>query len=199
MRQHGFDPALAPLAAELVERTLATPLTAGGARLAGLPAGRRLVELEFTYRLRRFEWPALAALLADPAAGLPARFAEAAAGLEAEVGAGYLKGFIDLVCELDGRHYVLDWKSNRLPGYGPAALEAAMAAEHYYLQALVYCVALHRYLKWRLRDYDYARDFGGAIYVFLRGVPEGGVWRYAPPLALIEGLETLLCGGGREV
>jgi exodeoxyribonuclease V beta subunit len=73
-----------------------------------------------------------------------------------------------------------------------------MAGEHYYLQALIYCVALHRYLKWRRPDYDYAQHFGGASYLFLRGLdgaaPMQGVWAYTPPLALIEGLERLLCG-----
>ncbi len=191
---HGFEPSWTEMAADLVEVALATPLGEHGASLQQVPASQRMVELEFTYRLQPFAWRALAALLADPRHGLPARFAAAAESLSAEVGTGYLKGFIDLTCVLDGRHYVLDWKSNRLASYGAAELENAMAEEHYYLQALIYCVALHRYLRWRLPSYDYARDFGGALYLFLRGLPGGGLWRYRPTLSLIQGLEDLLCG-----
>ena len=66
---------------------------------------------------------------------------------------------------------MLDYKSNRLPGYGPAQLMDAMAHSEYDLQALLYTLALHRWLRFRLGDaYDYARDFGGARYVFCRGV-----------------------------
>lgn len=194
LRAEGLDEHWASLAADIVEITLATPLTDTGTVLAGLPAPQRLVELEFTFVLQPFSWPALADLLANEAFGLPPDFARAAATLSAEVGAGFLKGFIDLSCELDGRHYIIDWKSNRLAAYDTGHLNQAMATEHYYLQALIYCVALHRYLRWRRADYDYERDMGGAIYLFLRGLPRGGVWRYRPPLALIESLEVLLCG-----
>ncbi|MEH6460058.1 exodeoxyribonuclease V subunit beta [Chitinimonas sp. JJ19] len=196
LQAHGFDPQWAGMAADLVEATLHAPLTPAATCLAQVPASQRLVEMEFTYTLQPFAWPQLIAILADPAHGLPACFAEAAQRLHAEVGQGYLKGFIDLVCQLDGRHYVLDWKSNRLMGYDSARLQAAMADEHYYLQALIYCLALHRYLGWRQPGYDYERDFGGALYLFLRGItPAGrGVWHYRPPLALITALEALFCG-----
>ena len=40
---------------------------------------------------------------------------------------GYLKGFIDLVFEHDGRYYVLDWKSNHL-GYAPSRLRPSRRA-----------------------------------------------------------------------
>lgn len=201
---HGLDAEWADLAADLVTATLATPVTPHGDRLQGLPAHKLLVELEFTYTLQPLAWPALVRLLEDPAHALPASFAAAARNLESSVPGGFLKGFIDLSCDLAGRYYVLDYKSNRLSnsraGYDGATLEAAMAREHYYLQALIYCVALHRYLRWRRPDYDYERHFGGASYLFLRGMgpdAEGampGVWFYRPSLALIEDLQALLCG-----
>jgi exodeoxyribonuclease V beta subunit len=66
---------------------------------------------------------------------------------------------------------VLDYKSNRLPGYDAAQLARAMAHSEYDLQALIYTLALHRWLRFRLGDaYDYARDFGGIRYVFCRGL-----------------------------
>ena len=78
---------------------------------------------------------------------------------------GYLSGSLDLVLRLPGpRFAVVDYKTNRLGGsettapsawhYRPAALTAEMYRAHYPLQALLYTVALHRYLRWRLPGYD---------------------------------------------
>ncbi|MBV8467789.1 MAG: exodeoxyribonuclease V subunit beta [Burkholderiales bacterium] len=197
LEEHGFDANWTTMAADMVEATLDAPLI-DGLRLRGLAPAAKLVELEFTYTLQPFGWPALIAILADPRHGVPPAFAQAARQLTSQAAAGYLKGYIDLTCELGGRHYVLDWKSNRLDRFDDAALEAEMAAEHYYLQALIYCVALHRFLRWRHADYDFERDFGGAIYLFLRGMdadaPGSGVWHHRPSLGLIKALEALLCG-----
>ncbi|MFC4160242.1 exodeoxyribonuclease V subunit beta [Chitinimonas lacunae] len=199
---NGFSPDWARAAAVLVERTLKAPLTPDGARLCDLTPRQRLVELEFTYCLAPLAWSRLADLLSSH--GLPASFVTAARALDAEVGGGFLKGYIDLTCELDGRYYILDYKSNRLgfgaADYEPSRLEAVMASEHYYLQALLYCVALHRFLRWRRPGYEFERHFGGAIYLFLRGIdpaqPGRGVWSYRPDAALLEGLQTLFCGDG---
>ena len=66
---------------------------------------------------------------------------------------------------------MLDYKSNRLPCYDAESLRAAMRHSEYDLQALIYTLALHRWLRFRLGDrYDYARDFGGIRYVFSRGI-----------------------------
>ena len=80
---------------------------------------------------------------------------------------GYLTGSIDAVLRVgsptDRRYLVVDYKTNRLGGhdepltawhYRPAALETAMVEAHYPLQALLYAVALHRYLRWRQPGYD---------------------------------------------
>src|SRR5690606_18911909 len=97
---------------------------------------------------------------------------------------------IDLVYRHDGRWYVLDYKSNRLPTYDQPALAEAMAQSEYDVQALLYTIALHRWLRFRLGDgYDYARDFGGIRYLFCRGLdpsrtPSPGIHaaRFAPEL-----------------
>ena len=153
----------------MVQRMLAdvtaTPLP-GGHRLSDISRGNRLVELEFSL----------------PSAGLDA--AQLAATLRRhgyEVGAlgfaklqGYLRGFIDLVYQHQGRFYVLDWKSNHLgwsaADYGAESLRRAIQEQGYHLQYLLYTVALHRYLRQRLRGYDYDQHVGGVNYVFLRGV-----------------------------
>ena len=93
---------------------------------------------------------------------------------------GYLTGSLDLVLRLpDGRFVIADYKTNRLgpPGealtgwhYRTEAVEEEMAAAHYPLQALLYSIALHRYLRWRLPDYDAATHLGGVLYLFVRGM-----------------------------
>ncbi|MCM5572146.1 UvrD-helicase domain-containing protein [Burkholderiaceae bacterium FT117] len=121
---------------------------------------------------------------------------------------GFLRGFIDLVFEQDGRWYVLDWKSNRLGGgfadYGAPALDAAMRDHAYSLQACLYLLVLHRFLRRRLAGYDWDRHVGGAFWVFLRGVrpsPPGGsvpgVHASKPSRALIERLDRLFDGEAR--
>ena len=124
---------------------------------------------------------------------------------------GYLTGAIDLVGILPGNRFVvMDYKSNILPmrgsfpsplDYGPGPLAAEMVSHRYVLQAILYQVALHRYLQWRLPGYDPAAHLGGSIYLFLRGVtgPETpivdgercGVARWQPPTEMIVALSRL--------
>ena len=94
---------------------------------------------------------------------------------------GMLMGFADLVFEVDGRYWVLDYKSNALgaddAAYTRDALAQSMADHRYDVQAAIYLLALHRLLRRRLGDgYDPARHLGGALYVFIRGIagPEAG-------------------------
>jgi len=90
----------------------------------------------------------------------------------------YLNGSIDVLFQAAGRAHVLDWKTNHLQGYGPAALDAAVQA-HYLLQVKIYSVTACRFLG--IQDAGhYERAFGGVVYVFLRGLPEGGVWTCRP-------------------
>jgi exodeoxyribonuclease V beta subunit len=128
---------------------------------------------------------------------------------------GYLTGSLDLVFRLPGDRFVLaDYKTNRLGStdetltawhYRPEALQAEMLAAHYPLQALLYSVALHRYLRWRLRDYEPARHLAGVLYLFVRGMSaveptavDGqpcGVWSWRPPAPLVESLSDLFDTG----
>ena len=49
-----------------------------------------------------------------------------------------------------------------------------MLRAHYPLQALLYLVALHRYLRWRLPGYDADAHLAGAGYLFVRGMIGAG-------------------------
>ncbi len=129
---------------------------------------------------------------------------------------GYLTGSLDLVFRLPGdRFFLADYKTNKLgpPGetltswhYRPEALQAEMVAAHYPLQAILYAVALHRYLRWRLPDYEPETHFGGVLYLFVRGmsaaeageadaVSPPGVWSWRPPAAFVEAVSDLFDRG----
>ena len=83
-----------------------------------------------------------------------------------------------------------------------------MEHAHYPLQALFYVVALHRYLRWRLADYDPAIHLAGALYLFVRGMigpaharrstaHRCGVFVWRPPAALVVATSELLDRGAR--
>ncbi|HEX2797288.1 MAG TPA: 3'-5' exonuclease, partial [Immundisolibacter sp.] len=193
----GYPPLWQPTLERLVADVLDTPLDGQALRLRDIQRAQRCDELEFYFPLARIEAGTLNRLLEATAVA-----AEAAA-LRFDAVEGVLKGYIDLVFEHAGRFYLADYKSNWLgptaADYAPEALRAAMAEHRYDLQYLVYTVALHRYLRLRLPDYDYERHFGGAYYLFLRGMAPGqgdaGIYFDRPPASLVRALEAALCGG----
>lgn len=85
---------------------------------------------------------------------------------------GYLHGAVDLVFSAGGKYYLLDWKSDRLPGYDPGTLAAAMRESKYDLQAAIYAEAVKRWLFTCVPDFQDS-DFGGSYYLFLRGMEAG--------------------------
>ncbi|OQW89218.1 MAG: hypothetical protein BWK72_04520 [Rhodoferax ferrireducens] len=111
---------------------------------------------------------------------------------------GMLTGFMDLVLLHEGRYFVLDYKSNRLPGYLPAQLQQAMLGHRYDVQAALYLLALHRLLKSRLPAYDPQVHLGGALYLFLRGIdqPGCGLLHLRLPLELVLALDAALGSEG---
>ncbi len=167
-----------------------------GTTLVAVPEAQRRPEIEFQFALAPTRVDALLALLHRH--GLLT--ARQGFGMRRRL-EGLMTGLIDLTYLHDGRWYVLDWKSNRLPGYAPAQLHDAMAHSEYHLQALIYTLALHRWLRFRLGDgYDYERDFGGARYLFCRGIDatrsDGhGIhaWRFDPDL--VHALDALFSAG----
>ncbi|MEX0661247.1 MAG: exodeoxyribonuclease V subunit beta [Balneolaceae bacterium] len=114
-------------------------------------------------------------------------------------GSGFLTGFIDLIVRQNGKYYILDYKSNHLgdtiDDYAPAHLKAEMEAASYDLQYHLYVVALVKFLRNSQPDFDYERDFGGAAYLFVRGMRAGsknGVWFHKPDVEIINKLEKTL-------
>jgi exodeoxyribonuclease V beta subunit len=146
----------------------------------------------------------------------------AAAGIGWQQLRGYLAGSIDAVLRVHTaggpRYVVVDYKTNWLGGFGPdgaqpltawhyrsEAMTAEMIHAHYPLQALLYSVALHRFLRWRQPGYDPDAHLGGVLYLFVRGmcgpatpVVDGtpcGVFSWRPPVTVVTALSALLDGG----
>ncbi len=236
LERAGLEAALAEPLAEGLERLRLTPFGGplGGFRLADLPVEERLNEMNFDLPLAvgpgpvqeppRVRAAGLARCFSDHPDGLfGAAYARSLATLEF-ASRGFLTGSIDLVFRQGERWWVLDWKSNWLgerdasgapvacgpAHYGVAAMAELMASSHYPLQAHLYLVALHRYLRWRLPGYSPERHLGGYAYVFLRGVPGAtpasaalaadagavpGMLVESPPMARVLALDTRLQEG----
>jgi exodeoxyribonuclease V beta subunit len=212
-----------------VVQTSLGPL-AGGRTLAEIPLRDRLRELDFELPLAGGDHPAapdvrlreVAPLLrqhlpaGDPLAPYAATLEQPALGDQAL--RGYLAGSVDVLLRIrdgdDHRYVVVDYKTNRLgpadeagtvADYGPTQLTEAMLHSHYPLQALLYSVVAHRYLRWRAPGYDPGRHLGGVLYLYLRGmcgpdtpVTDGhpaGVFSWSPPPDLVLSLSDLLDGG----
>ncbi|MEV4237537.1 MULTISPECIES: UvrD-helicase domain-containing protein [unclassified Nocardia] len=200
---------------------LHTPL--GFGCLADISTRDRLNELDFELPLAGGDIPGahtvtlrrIAELLRThlPADDSLSGYADQLASLDDTPLRGYLTGSIDAVLRItenpdaQPRFVIVDYKTNRL-GTGDLTVDhythdrmaAEMLRSHYPLQALLYAVALHRYLRWRLPGYDPSHHLGGARYLFVRGMigpdtPSGcGVFDWNPPAALIVALSDLLAG-----
>ena len=72
-----------------------------------------------------------------------------------------------------------------------------MNESNYHLQYLIYCLASKKYLQSRLPHFNYETDFGGVIYLYVRGVREDsstGIFVAKPSLQKMEMLEEILNG-----
>ncbi|SOC56719.1 UvrD-helicase domain-containing protein [Ornithinimicrobium cerasi] len=202
---------------------------AGGATLRQIGQGDRLCELDFELPLGggdlRRGFAHHAAVLGDLAPllrahlprGDPVRAWADVLEHSLELGAqdlrGYLTGSVDVVLRTGGRYLVVDYKTNWLgrpeqpltaADYRPEMLVEAMGHSSYPLQALLYAVVAHRFLRWRLPAYDPARHLGGVLYLYVRGMcgpgtPEVdghpcGVFSWRPPVALVRAVSDLLDG-----
>jgi exodeoxyribonuclease V beta subunit len=225
--RRSLGPAGTADAVAALKATIETPLgeIAAGMRLRDVARGDRLDELAFELPLvggddpsGRLTLNAIAGVLrarlpaGDPMAAYAARLEDPA--LRSSV-RGFLTGSIDLVLRLPGSRFVIaDYKTNWLGPfdtpltvgrYRPAALAEEMSQAHYGLQALLYAVALHRYLRWRMPRYSCEQHLAGVLYLFVRGMagahtptPEGspcGVFEWGSAGSVVEALSDVLDRG----
>jgi exodeoxyribonuclease V beta subunit len=152
MRRHGRPAAEREPSAAIVFAALTTPLPLDPPLRGVAWADRVAREVEFVFPLRGPD------------------------GERALVG-----GVIDLILEHGGRLWWLDWKSDVLPDYGPAAL-AAHVDGAYGVQAALYGAALAR-VAGADDPPTHAARVGGHVYLFLRG---GAAHVATPGLAELE-------------
>ncbi len=201
LKEHGIAPEWSGVLSGHLAQALRTPLDAEGRlRLDRIAPRQRINELEFHYPIAELRPEVLRDLIEpwDPEA------CQALAGWGGEGACGYMKGFVDLVFETEGRYYLVDYKSNwlgmNLEDYHATRLPAVISHAGYRLQYLLYTVAVHRYLRHRLASYDYERDFGGVYYLFLRGMNARrgagyGIFYRRPERALVEALDRYFLTG----
>lgn len=157
-----------------------------GVRLCDVAADARKAEVEFHLSLAPAQSSRLFALL--HAHG----YQRQRSGVAPECLHGLMTGKIDLTFVHAGRFHIIDWKTNRCAPYDDAAMRAEIAAHDYDLQWLVYTLALHRWLRQQLPDYDYDRHVGEVYYLFVRGMRDGfGIHVDRPSRELIEAMDAL--------
>lgn len=204
LREHAVRPAagtaeatVAALAA-LVQRSLDLPLVDGIA-LAALAPHQLRAEMAFQFVLDGVDLRRLRETCAQHGAAdlVPA-------DLPAQALVGLMSGKIDLVFEHAGRFHVLDYKTNylgdALADYAPQRLELAMQQHHYGFQALLYTLAVERYLRQRLPQYVREQHLGDAIYLFVRAsglYGDAGVWRRRFAPALLDAVDALFAAAPR--
>lgn len=195
LKRHGYpdDAAHGENIVQMLEHVIEAgiPSSFGTFSLKNVSRDNRLSELEFDFHLDEFRSEQLINIFSvSPTPIGIQKFDE----LE-----GIMNGKIDLFFRHDGKFYILDWKSNYLGGktedYSNEDLWRVMEENNYHLQYHIYIIALCKYLSLRVPGFSYEKDFGGVIYLFLRGVrknrPEG-IFYYKPDAGIIDSMHNLL-------
>jgi exodeoxyribonuclease V beta subunit len=160
-------------------------------RLADLTKNKRISELEFNFPIHNiFQLTDLSNIILYDDIQISTNHGEVF---------GMMNGLVDLFFEYNGKYYILDWKSNFLGDtsehYQAEKLNDAMNESNYHLQYCIYTVAVKRFLESRLTSFDYETQFGGVIYLFLRGMrkdTEAGIFTTKLPLDSVHQLEQIL-------
>lgn len=187
----GFDEVWVDCLKEWIEEILNSHID--DFKLAQLSSQQTLAEMEFYLSCNQLQATELNALLHEYDYIQPQQH------LDFVQINGFFKGFIDLTFEHDNKYYIADYKSNYLgqeyTDYTEDKCRQAMYEHHYHLQYLIYSLALHRFMKQRIKNYQYEKDFGGVYYLFLRGMSlteQGyGVFYHKPDIKIIESLDRM--------
>ena len=196
LRERSADE-LAPHLAARIQCVLDAPLLARdpSLRLGAVPAQAQRAEMEFDFVLDAVSMRELR------------RVCDFVPGVSTQELRGLMNGKIDLVFEHAGRFHVLDYKTNRLgdgkrlSAYAPTHLDAAMDHSHYRFQALLYTIAVDRYLRQRVPGYRRSEHLGEAIYLFVRAVgiapevaPDAGIWTHRFDDGLLDAVDRVFAG-----
>jgi len=174
-------------------------------KLSEIGQADKIAELEFNYSLGTFTTENLKEALSDYVCSDELGLTAWPQNWETELQGGVLNGFIDLLFRRNGKYYIIDWKTNcignKMENFFSSGLKNEMVKNLYFLQYLIYLVALIRHLRsyhgGRFGEQEYEKEIGGIYYMFLRGIspafPGRGIFYARPPWQTMEKLEKILC------
>ena len=150
----------------------------------------RINEFEFDFNMNEFDVKSVANALPN---------IEVRINTELESIKGVMNGKMDLFFRYNDKYYILDWKSNFLgftiDDYNISNIEEAMGDSNYHLQYIIYTMAARMYLSNRIPNFEYESQFGGVVYLFLRGVRKNlstGIYTNKPTLETLDSIESLV-------
>ena len=157
--------------------------------LSSVSPENELREMEFNFPTASIEGPDLLSIIRDGRETVT----------DHQSAQRYLTGFIDLIVRQNGRYTIIDYKSNylgdSLQDYQNDRLKEEILNASYDLQYHLYTVALVKYLRASIADFDYEKHFNGVAYLFVRGMRAGSskaVWFHKPEKEVIDNLESIL-------
>ena len=174
----GFDINLLKPISDLVDNVMTKDIGlthTPGLILSDIHNDLKISEMFFSFKVEDIPWHKLAEKLDGKTESL---FSENLALLLKELKQdsyhGFLTGFVDLMFEHGGKLYILDWKSNFLgttpKDYNQKGMLASMQEHRYFLQMFLYAEAAERYFRNRFKSHEFPQIFGGAYYLFARGI-----------------------------
>ena len=230
---HASGPSLLSSRKDLIDGLVLaaqTPLgpLMGGASLATIPSRDRLPELSFEMGLAHLSKEVRVKQIGDvllemlPSNDPLFHYAQLLSSEQFNIPlAGLINGSIDAVLRVKNaggveKLFITDYKSNRLDteddaqlidAYHPSRLVHSMEHHHYPLQAILYGVAVHRFLRWKAPAVSSDDAIGGVAYFFLRGMVNDptfvddqgcpyGVFQWTAPAGLWARLSNVMAGVG---
>ncbi len=198
--EFGFDLKWENTVCDMIGNLISTPLLENKKDfvLSSVENTNRINEMEFYFPLKTVTPQKLSRIFSDHGGiRIPADFPSRLEKLSFMPSEGFMKGYIDLIFQLSGKFYLVDWKSNYLgdhiEDYSKDSIDEVMNKDLYVLQYHIYLLAIHQYLQLHIPKYSYESDFGGVFYIFLRGMdksygPQFGIYKDLPNPDLIYAL-----------
>jgi exodeoxyribonuclease V beta subunit len=200
LHEYGFDLKWKKIVCDMINNVISTPLFKDKKSflLSSISGTDRINEMEFYFPLKTVTPKKIRKIFSDYGGiNIPVEFPLHMERLSFSPSRGFMKGYIDMIFRYNEKFYLIDWKSNHLGNtiedYKKGSIDRIMSEDLYILQYHIYLLALHQYLRLHLPEYSYESDFGGVLYLFLRGIdkhqgPEFGIYRDIPNPDLIYAL-----------
>ena len=187
LEEYGIDTEWIPVIDNMIKNVVSADYKKF--KLSSVGSSDQIREMEFNFPIAKPDTDMLLRVLRKKVSGVSTT----------EIAENFLTGFIDLIVRQDGKYYILDYKSNYLGNnpedYSNKKLEDEIISANYDLQYHIYTVALVRFLKQSLSHFSYENQFGGVMYLFVRGMrpeSENGIWFHKPDEESIANLDKIL-------